>query len=121
MPTNNRPQCHTILTAERVIADESIKAAVLSIWQVLLTLNLQCHIQIPDTLFQPLHTYFVTILPKEGIHLILMNDTPQPIHQRARQELCLRSHLSFQNAINVDRFLRDRRHFSTQNTYKVQK
>ena len=68
-----------------------------------------------------LHANFVTALPKEGIHLILMDDALQPIHQWTRNEFRLRTHLSFQNVINVDRFLCDSCHFRTQNTYKLQK
>ena len=102
MTPDDGTQSDPVLTSKRMIADKSIETPILRVGQILLTLNLECHIQISDALFKPFHTYLVTTFPKEGVHLILMDSALEPVDQELWYKLSLSTQFSFQDLVNVD-------------------
>ena len=67
-------ETHAILSSQRVVRHEGVKAAVVLVGQVLLTHNLNVHLKIAHTLAEPLCARQVAALPQEAVHLILMDD-----------------------------------------------
>ena len=78
-----------IFTSKRMITNKSIESPVVRIWKIILPFYFKRHIQISDTLFKPFYTRLVTILPKERIYLVLMDDTFQPTNENPRHKLRL--------------------------------
>src|SRR3712207_4625144 len=106
MSADDGPQCHPILTAQRVVRDECIELTIVLVGQILLALDVQGHIEIPHTLLQPLGSLLVSALPEEAVYIVFVHDSLEPRHQKTGNILGLWPHLPCQNLVDIDCFLK---------------
>ncbi len=96
---------HSVDASEGMVADEGVELAVVLVGQVLGAFNLERHVEILHTVFEPLHTDVVLVLPQERVHLFLVDYMPKPSGEHSRHVACLVAHLVLKYFVYVNRIL----------------
>ncbi len=110
----------TVLTAQGVVRDKGVQAAVLRVGKVLAAFHDYGHLQIAHALLEPLGTCLVASIPQEGIDLVLMGYTLEPRHEEARHPLGLGTQFALQNIVNVNCLLCNLLHLGVRYTNELQ-
>ena len=105
MPAYHGSECHSVYSAEGMVAHERVEPSVVLVGQVLHPFNLQGHIEILHAVFQPFHANVVAAVPEEGVHLILVDDMLQPACEQRRHIACLAAHFVFKYFVDIYRLL----------------
>ena len=116
MPPEYSPEGNAILSAERMVAYESVEAAVAVVGHVLLANNVELRAKVFEAGLKPRHTLQVAVLPKEVVDLVLMQDAFEPSHDKARHILSLGTHLAAENSPYVNGFFGNLVHALSTNT-----
>ena len=113
VPSDDGAEGHTVFTAEGMVAHEGVEASVVGVGQVLLTFDLERHIEVAHAVFEPFYAHLVAAVPEKGVHLILMGDALEPADEEPGHKFCLRSHLRFKYLFDINRLFCQVCHFYT--------
>ena len=97
----NGSQCHAVLTAQRVVAHKSETSAVCVGGQIFKTFDFEFHIEKFHAVFEPGHSLFVAFALKKRVDFVLMNDTLEPIDDKAGHTALFAACLATHNGFDV--------------------
>ena len=101
MLSYQRPQGHTVLTAQGMVAYESVALAVVG-RQIFATYHRDIHFKVLYARFEPRHALFVLVLAQKAVHTVLVKQAFQPVHSEARHVARLTPGLVAYDFINID-------------------
>ena len=115
VPPDYRAEGYAVHSAERMVAYESVKAAVVLGRKVLAPYDVERHVEIAHGGLKPLHARQPAALPKILVDLVLVEYALKPFHYGLRHVARLVAHLALEYLLNVDGLLRDVVHVSYTN------
>ena len=107
MASDDGAQCHTVGATEGVVAHIGIQFTIVHRRQVLLSFDVQRHVEIAHTFLQPFYAHFVAAVPQISVHLVLVDDVLQPTTDKTRHIFGFGAHFPIEYLVDVNGFFRN--------------
>ena len=96
---------HAVLTAQGMVADEGVQLSVVLVGEIIAPFDVDRHVEVSYAGLQPFRSREVAALPKESVHLVLVDDALEPPDGKGRHETSLLAHLTLEDFLYVYCFL----------------